>query len=101
MKFSAVFNSIQKGMHKFQGSIKKEVEIPGVFKKNSCRISMGLGFWPWNFQEVSHKFAEFLVTKACFPGISKSIVTNLTFPGGISEKYIVNPPCLDFSMIAQ
>ena len=44
MKFSAVFNSIQKGMHKFQGSIKKEVEIPGVFKKNSCRISMGLGF---------------------------------------------------------
>ena len=38
MKFSAVFNSIQKGMHKFQGSIKKEVEIPGVFKKNSCRI---------------------------------------------------------------
>ena len=31
-------------MGKFQGSIKKEVEFPGVFKKNSCRISVGLGF---------------------------------------------------------
>ena len=27
----------------------------GLFKKNSCGISMGLGFWPWNFQEgMSH-----------------------------------------------
>ena len=34
-------------MEKFQGSIKKEVEFPGVFKKNSCRISMGLSFFIW------------------------------------------------------
>ena len=26
------------------GSIKKEVEFPVVFKKNSCGISMGLSF---------------------------------------------------------
>ena len=31
-------------MCKFKGSIKKEVEFPGVFKKKLCRISMGLGF---------------------------------------------------------
>ena len=31
-------------------SIKKEVEFPGEIKKKSCGISMGLGFWCWNFQ---------------------------------------------------
>ena len=47
----------------FTGLLKKEhVEIPGVnekqveflwvIKKKLCGISMGLGFWPWNFQEV-------------------------------------------------
>ena len=31
-------------------------------------ISMGLGFWPWNFpqQGLSHNFAEFAWMKACF-----------------------------------
>ena len=30
------FPGVRKSMHKFQGSIKKEVEFPGVFKKISC-----------------------------------------------------------------
>ena len=30
------------------GSVKKEVEFPGVIKKR-CGIFMGLGFWLWNF----------------------------------------------------
>ena len=37
----------------FQGSIKKEVEFPGLFKENSRGVSIGLGFWPWNLQVVS------------------------------------------------
>ena len=36
--------------------LKKEVEFPGVFMKNSCGISMGPDVWSWNFQGV----------KACF-----------------------------------
>ena len=32
--------------------IEKEVEFPGVIKKKSFGIFMGLGFWPWNFQDV-------------------------------------------------
>ena len=51
----------RKSMWKFQESIKKEVEFPRVFKKNPCGISMGLGFWPWNFQSkgVSNNFVKF------------------------------------------
>ena len=33
----------RKSMRKFQGSIKKEKEFPGVFKIISCGISIGLG----------------------------------------------------------
>ena len=53
---------------KLQGSItiKKELKFSGVFKKKSCGISIGLGFRPWNFPEVSHNFAEFPGVKACF-----------------------------------
>ena len=40
------FPGVKNRMWKFQVSIKKEVEFPGVFKKTSCGISMGLGFWP-------------------------------------------------------
>ena len=32
-------------MRKFQGSIKEEVEFPGVFEKNSFETSMGLFFF--------------------------------------------------------
>ena len=36
--------------------INKEAEFWGMHKKNSCGISMGLGFWPYNFHGVSHNF---------------------------------------------
>ena len=35
---------LKKSMWKFQGSIKKELEFPGVFLKSSCGISTGLAF---------------------------------------------------------
>ena len=50
---------------------------------------MGRGFWPWNFQGVSHNFAE-------FPGI----VTNAKILGFFfSEKYILIPFFCIFSGI--
>ena len=43
------------------------VEFPGVFTKNSCGLSMCLGFSPCNFhQEVSQSFAKFSGVKVCF-----------------------------------
>ena len=45
-------------MWKFQGPFKhkKDVEFPGLSKKEMKNknqgISMGLGFWSWNFQEL-------------------------------------------------
>ena len=50
---------------KFQGSIKKEVKLPGVFKKNSREISVGLDF-DLGISRVSHNFAEFPRVKAFF-----------------------------------
>ena len=41
MEFPVV---LKKELVKIPGVNKKEVEFPGVFKKNSCRISMGLVF---------------------------------------------------------
>ena len=73
----------RKNMRKFQGLIKKEVEFPGVFNKSSCGISMGLGFWPWNFQRVSHNFAGFPVT-------------NLKIPGFFFQKSISSIPLFGF-----
>ena len=32
--------------------VKKEVESPGLIKKNSCGISMGVGIWSRNLQGV-------------------------------------------------
>ena len=50
-----------------RGQLKKKWYFQGVFKKNSYGISLGLCFWPcWNFQRVSHNFAEFPGVKACF-----------------------------------
>ena len=43
----------------FPGVFKKgHVQIPGVNKKING-ISIGLSFWPWNFQGVSHNLTEF------------------------------------------
>ena len=37
-----------KRMQNFQELIKNNLEYPWETKKNSCEISSGLGFWPWN-----------------------------------------------------
>ena len=60
----------------FPGVLKKEhAEIPGINLKRKVIsrgvqeklwISIGFGFWSWNFQRVSHNFAEFPGVKACF-----------------------------------
>ena len=46
--------------------VKKEVEFPGILKKNPRGISMGLGFLPWNSQGMSCTIAKFTVMKDCF-----------------------------------
>ena len=56
---------LSKSMWKSQGSVNKEAEFCGMLKKNSCGFSMGLGFWPYNFQGVSYNFSKFPVVKAC------------------------------------
>ena len=37
------------------------MEFLGMLRKNSCGISMGSGFWPYNFRRVLHNFLECLV----------------------------------------
>ena len=80
-------------MRNFQGSIEKEVEFPGLLQKNSCGISMGIGFWTWNFEGMSHNFAEFPWVKVCSE-ISKVKVANLKTPGCRLRKVYPHPPPL-------
>ena len=63
MKFPGV---LKKESVKFQESVKKEVEFPGVFNKKSYGISMGLGFLPSYSQGTSHNYAEIQGVQACF-----------------------------------
>ena len=50
-----------------QGSIKKEVEFPGVFKRNSCESSACMhGMGPWFLIQCHNNFAEFSGVKPCF-----------------------------------
>ena len=41
-------------MWKFQGSNLKSTRLSGSDQKKSCGILRSLGFWPWNFEGVSH-----------------------------------------------
>ena len=59
----------RKIMWKFQGSIKKEVEFPGLFKNNSYGISME--FLTLEFPRSVTDLAEFSGWKLVFSGISK------------------------------
>ena len=60
------FPGLLKSIRKFQGSSKKGVKFSANQKIKSHGISMGLGFWSWNFQGVQHNFVEFLGVKLCF-----------------------------------
>ena len=46
----------------------EDMEFPGGIKGIACRNSRVWlkNKWSWNFQEVSHNFAEFPAVKACF-----------------------------------
>ena len=59
------FPGVLKSIWKFQVSNKKECNFH-LIKKKSCRISMGLGFWSWNSQELQYNFMEFPEAKLFF-----------------------------------
>ena len=89
-------------MWKFQGSIKKEVQYPGVFTKTHVEFQWVLVLNLGIHQAVSHNFAEFTgVTAYTF---YKGKVTNLKNSRGFFQKsaYILKPPPVwSFSGIAQ
>ena len=64
---------------------------------------MGFGFWPWNFQGMSHNFAEFPGEGEAlfFSRISTSKVTNLKIPGFFLKRYILKPPVWIYAGIAK
>ena len=73
-------------MWKFQGSIRKEVEYSGMFKKKSSWNLYGSCFLILGLQVVLYNFAEFPgLWKLNFSGIIKGKVTNLRIPGGFSK----------------
>ena len=88
-------------MWKFHGSIKKEVEIPRVRKKNHVEFLWALVFYLGISKGVPHNSAEF--PGVVVSGISEGKVTNLKISGGFSEKYIreySQPPIQIFSGIS-
>ena len=102
MELYGVSKDIEKKW-KFQGLIKKEVELPGEFKKKSCGISMSLGFWPWNFQSLSHNFAELLQDfQECKSLFSLEFVrvkvTNVKFPEGEGIRKVYPQPLFGFNL---
>ena len=78
-----------------------------MFKKNSCGISMGLGFWPWNFHGSWFLTLEFpkSVTQFCKVSGLKSLFSleflrwSENFRG--FRKVYPQSPCLNFFGIAQ
>ena len=100
MEFPGV---LKKSMWKFQKSIKKEQGFPGVFKKNSDGIFMGLGFWPWSFKGCHRVLQNFQGWKLLLSRISKDKLTNLKIPRGVRKLDLQPPPSpvWIFSGIAQ
>ena len=66
----------------------EDMECLGVLKK-ACRNSRGQLKKKWDFEGCSRK------THLEFPWV-KGNMANLKILWGFSEKYIFNPPCLDF-----
>ena len=77
------------------------MELPGVFTKSSCEISMAFDFWLWNFhQRGDTQFCRVCRGKNLF---SQGKETNLKISGFFSEKYLANifNHIWSFSRIAQ
>ena len=80
-----------------RGQLKKKWNFQGCTRTNHV-ISMGLGFLPWNFQEVSHNFAEFPEVKGWnFLGQSDKTKISIRREGRGVRKVYPQPPCMDFS----
>ena len=75
-------------MWKFQESIKKEVEILGVFTKKTNAEFPWVLFFDFGIskEKVSHKFAEFSGLKAFFLQDFLGKVANLKFPWELFRK---------------
>ena len=56
-----------------RSQLKKLGNFQGCSSKNSCRISMGLGFWPWNFQRYYTNLMNLQGWKLVFCGFQKII----------------------------
>ena len=98
-----------------RGQLKREVGFPGVFKKNSCGISMGLVVFDLVLETSKHE-ARGVTQQFCrisnhcqwqcngerffFSGISKGKVTNIKFPSwGFRKTYPQHP--FDFFLTVQ
>ena len=102
-KISAYFYNIWK----FQGSIKKEVEFPGVFTKNSCGNFHCTFTGPWclilEFPRGVKQFCRISRSESLFSLEFLRVKWQIqNFHKVFIEKYHLQPPCLDFfSGIAQ
>ena len=80
----------------FWGQLKKKLKFQGCSRKTNAKFPWVLVF-DFGISRGCHtNLQNFQGQKLFFSGISWSKVTNLKFPGGFSEKYILNPPCLGF-----
>ena len=76
----------RKSMWKFRRSIKKKKGFPGVFKKNSCGVSMVSMVFDYGSSKGCHTILQnFQGFKLVFSGISKDKVTNLKFQQWFSK----------------
>ena len=73
-----------------------KVEFLGVIKKKSWFLTLEFPRSVTQFYRISKGKESFVLSR-----ISKGKVTNLKDPGFFFLKYVLNPPCLDFSGIAQ
>ena len=79
-------------MGKFQWSIKKEKESPGIIKKNSCGISMGFIFGLGNSNGCNTILWNFHGWSFILSGICNGTVSNLKIPVVFLKKVCHQPP---------
>ena len=89
----------QKSVRKFQWSVKIEVEFSRDIQKRIMWNFHGSWVLTWNFQEVSHNFADFKEWKLVFSGISKRKVTNLKIADVSRKVYTLRFPLASLHLI--
>ena len=82
---------------KFQGSTKKRVEFPGMTKKTSCGISMGLGLWSLEFSSGVTQFYGISRAEALFClEVPRQKPQTYKFQRFFQKSMSSTPSCLDF-----